>query len=362
MSHISYKGVNVRCFRVQRVAGVTVSTPMEGPEWLQSQGMGQSVNEEQQALLCCPVPVRLAIAAHYQWWFLARSHSPFIRTFSHASMAALSSSNTKALGSAYNLDTDSMELGALTDTGRRACIPYRVLHYLGRYMHESGATGVKANAMDKAGWNQQLRPNSQCYSTMRGDSDELKYGAVGTAKEGHYEEMVEQNGIVRSSHSRMTAFMAAAMPAFQPFLADHFDYTNETLAKLCVPKMVVKKPRSEKTVAMIPRILATSMEVVAEELPPALHWIQHRWCGMWARLVNNEAKGYMQRREEAALVGMAARENLSQWLAKYDRLAAIHYASPTVEAKTVSLNGDGEQFDAGAGIVLSFPGIQNNYA
>jgi hypothetical protein len=86
---------------------------------------------------------------------------------------------------------------------------------------------------------------------------------------------------------------------------------------------------------MIPRYLAYGMEQLAEELPLAVRWIQSRTDCL--RYVTREARKYAETREDEALKAMAARDNVSDWLHQYDTVAALHWSTPTVESREVSM-------------------------
>lgn len=341
--------------------------------FLSTFGLHQSKSESEQALRQCPTMVRLAIASHFTWWFLARAHSAVIRTFAHAFMAACKTPSV-ALEQAYAADIHNglAAPGVLCYTrgygnAVHSVMSYRVLHYFGRYLQDSSASGASANLMQKKDWAAYLRPGVRAYSDHRSTQHDMAPGTVGKIDHTDYD-MAEREGVlVRSSASRWTAYKHGAITALQPFFSvelvpESFDITpfgNCTMYRaMDVPKVWIQKPRSKRLVAMIPRHLAYGMEQVGDELPYAVRHVQED--DTWNRAVRRYIDHYINAREEAAMVAMSKRDSIVAWLQQYDTLAAVNYAMPQVEGRNVCMDESNVEFAAAKDVHLQFPGICEN--
>lgn len=344
---------------------------MTGDAWLRNHGLHAPDSEDSQALRRVPTAVRLAIASHFTWWFLARAHSAVVRTFAHSFFSACRSPMS-ALSQAYQggVNDSCAQVGVIGAVGPHQrslpVMPYRVLHYFGRYLQDIGAAGHNSNNMNKKEWNQSLRPGVRPYSEYRNSDHDKAPGCIGSMAESDYGTADYQGGMVRSSLSRWTDFKAGAITAMQPFfsaglrpdgLGDEFGAFPSVRATT-VPKLMIDKPRSKKMVAMIPRALAYGMEQVGEELPYCVRWVHGN--SDWSIAVKREIKHYLNQREEAALLAMSQRDPIATWLRQYDTIAAINYGMPAVEGRNVGMSVSNIKFNASSSVFIKVPGICEN--
>jgi hypothetical protein len=344
------------------------------PAFLNYFGLQQSESEKGQALRQCPDMVRVAIASHYMWWFLARAHSAVVRTFAHSFMGACRMQNASAMSQSYSAQVNNgLATPGIACVNRgyinavHPVMAYRVLHYFCRYLQEGSAAGANANLMQKSAWVPYLRPGSPVGFEHRHHSQESEPGMVGTVPQRDYEDGYYQDNLVRSSASRWTAYKQGVITAMQPFFSvelvdegtDITPFGECTLHRaMVVPQLLVKKPRSKRMVAMIPRVLAFGMEQVCEELPSAVHWVQTN--DTYRQAVRRQINHYTNAREEAAMVAMSKRDSIVAWLAHYDTLAAIGYAQPQVAGCNVPMTESHVQFNAAKDVCIQFPGICEN--
>lgn len=308
-------------------------------------------DDDQQALRTCPVTVRVAIASHFTWWFLARSHSFVVRNLAHAFMSACHYAPHTALKRVQSLDAPNALLGVMEGRNSQPfpILPYRMLNYFCRNTYDSAAAGYRANLMDKRNWDQSLRPNSPPFSPGRTREHDNRYGCAAYVSQMDYDDMERQGGLVRSSVGRMAAFVDGVRPAMQPFFTTQFVANSSRYQKLHPPGVVVQRRRSSRMVSMIPRHLAHAMEQVAAEVPFAVRFVQRE--GVWREMVQREATKYAEVREDMALRAMASRVPIQQFLAAYDATAAAGYGMPGIEPRV-------EQCPMGEAIAeLKFPGI-----
>ena len=332
------------------------------PELLSSLRVGQSPEEVHQALHQCPNIVRAAIGAQRTLWFLARSYSPYVRTFAHAVVASVSMNAALRViyGSVPGCDEHGMRpkicvqrwptasvpgLGGIGRTIRS--LPYQTLHYFGQYLERMAASGVGANMMGMKDWAHDTRPNRPVESYWS-DSCVGNPGAVAFIDCEDFEYAKSSHMFVRTPHGFMEKFSSAVVPALQPFFSDEFSTVQSGCAveckalyveKLGPPVTLLKRPRSTKSVSYIPQALVTGVEMLSHELPQAMQFIQANED--WKRYVSQESKRYMEQREDHALKAMAQRDGLTEWLAHYDAKSAIGYATPSIEPKSVQFYGQG---------------------
>lgn len=325
-----------------------------GAEFLRERCIDSPADEEQQALRTCPESVRLAIASHFTWWFLARSQSYVVRTLAHAFISACHFAPYTGLKRIKPADGTNHFAGVLEGRAARAfaIMPYRILNYFGRYMHDSAAAGHKANYMDKRNWDQCLRPNAKTFAGGRSRDGDHVFGCAGSIDLDSYEEIEREGGWVRSSVGRMADFCEGVRPAMQPFFTTQFTMAGPHYQKLRAPGVIIQRPRSKRMVAVIPRSLAHGMEQVAAEVPFAIRYV-HR-SGDWREWVQKEATKYAEAREELALQAMARRIPIQHFLAEYDATATVGYAMPGIEPRA-------EQCHMGENVVeIRFPGLNQD--
>jgi hypothetical protein len=366
-------------YRVQPAVSVLVGRPKTDPQIVSPQnfltnfGLHQSKPESEQALRQCPELVRLAIASHYTWWFLARAHSAVVRTFAHAFMAACKSPCV-AICQAYSPEINNGLAGAGIVCNSRGygnavypVMAYRVLHFFGRYLQDAGANGPNANLMQKKDWAAWLRPGMRAYSDHRGTQHDMAVGTVGKVDMDDYDTADREGVLVRSSASRWKAYKHGAITALQPFFSgelvpagyDMTPFTGFTMFRACeVPKLWIQKPRSKRLVAMIPRCLAYGMEQVGEELPYAVRYVHE--SDAWNRAVRKQINHYIENREHAAMIAMSKRDSIVAWLNQYDAIATVHYAMPQVEGRNVCMDESNIEFTAAKEVHLQFPGLCEN--
>lgn len=325
-----------------------------GAEFLRERCIDSPVDEEQQALRTCPETVRLAIASHFTWWFLARSQSYVVRTLAHAFISACHFTPYTGLKCIKPADRTNHLAGVLEGRDARAfaIMPYRILNYFGKYMHDSGATGNKANLMDKRNWDQYLRPNARTFAAGRSRDSDNMFGCAGHVDHDAYDQIEREGGWVRSSLGRMVEFCEGVRPAMQPFFTTQFTMVGPHYQKLRAPGTLIHRPRSKRMVAMIPRSLAHGMEQVAAEVPFAIRYVQG--SEVWRQWVQREAAKYAEAREELAMQAMARRIPIQHFLAEYDATATVGYAMPGIESRV-------EQCHMGENVVeIRFPGLNQD--
>jgi hypothetical protein len=245
-------------------------------------------------------------------------------------------------------------------------MPYRVLHYFGRYLQDNTAAGPNTADMHKKEWDQSLRVGIRPFSDYRNSDHDKATGCVNSLGEHTYNNFDWKGGMVRSSASRWTHFKDGAITAMQPFfsaglrpekMGDEFGAFPSVRA-VSVPKTMIDKPRSKKMIAMIPRLLAYGMEQIGDELPYTMREIHG--TSEYHDTVKREIRHYIERREEAALQAMAQRDPIATWLRQYDTIAAINYAMPTVQGRNVEMVVSNIKFNASAGVFIKIPGICEN--
>lgn len=357
------------CGYVLKNATTTVPERTTVEDMLVQRGIAQSASEREQALHQCPPLVRAAMAAHMQWYYLARSHSPVVRTFVHAALSSMAWMVRPALSVVHIQPgcRGAIKCARGFSGEQHRSLPYRVLHVFGCYLKQMAAYGVKADMMNTRDWPDSVRCNPPASFSMRCSRSEDGPGVVALARQDHYDHALGEGSLVRSTDSRMTAFASAVEMVFQPFLGLEFAPTTNFQASaglsrmlygevLSHPRTMVEKPRSVAFKSMIPRSLAHGMEQIAEEIPYAMRWIQR--CSDLTAYVRKEAKAYAALREDNAMQAMAARDNVSDWLHHYDTLSAMHWAVPWVEPKTVPM-GSGKRNEPtfNHSPTLSFPGL-----
>lgn len=366
-------------YRCQPAVCVKVSRPKADPQIVSPQnflttfGLNQSQSEGEQALRQCPENVRLAIAAHYMWWFLARAHSAVVRTFAHAFMAACKNPCV-AMTQAYSPEVNNGLATAGVISYSRGygnavwpVMSYRVLHYFGRYLQEAGVNGPNANLMQKKDWAAWLRPGMRPYSDHRATGHDMAPGTVGKIDWDDYDTADREGVLVRSSTSRWNAYKNGAITALQPFFSGELVPTGFDMAPFPgftmfratdVPKLWIQKPRSKRLVAMIPRCLAYGMEQVGDELPYAVRYVQE--SDAWNRAVRKQINHYIDNREHAAMIAMSKRDSIVAWLNQYDAIATVNYAMPQVEGRNVCMDESNIEFTAAKEVHLQFPGLCEN--
>jgi hypothetical protein len=368
MSSLCYRPENPLC--VMPTANGKVGL-LDADHWLRNLGLEKPPGEESQALRQCPDIVRLAIASHFTWWFLARAHSTAVRTLAHAffgackaPVAALAQAFAPPAGGCARVGV----IGTFAPKGN-APVPvmsHRVLHYFGRYLQEAAASGVNANQMQKKDWLPHLRPGVRAYSEHRHMTQDIAMGCVGAIDHDDYKHAIWSGVFVRSSASRWADYKAGAITAMQPFFSAEMrpDKTPDECGTFAVnravtvPKVQVTKPRSKRFVAMIPRHLAYGMEQVGAELPYCVRDVQYQ--REWRDAILREVAFYVRQREEAALLAMANRDPMNPWLKQYDTIAAINYGMPAVEGRNVGMSVSNIPFNSSKDVLLRFPGICEN--
>lgn len=371
MSSLCYRPENPLCVvALARPKGESLLVGAN--DWLQRFGLEMQPGEESQALRQCPNIVRLAIASHFTWWFLARAHSTAVRTMAHAFFAACKSP-CPALSQAFvaGQNNGNAQVGVIgtfkpKSNASAPAMSYRVLHYFGRYLQDAAASGSNANQMQKKDWNQYLRPGIRACSEHRHVVNDTAMGCAGAIDHNDYNHADWWGAFVRSSASRWENYKAGVITAMQPFFSA--EMRPVITPKECgtfivnaagtVPKVMVKKPRSNRLVAMIPRHLAYGMEQVGEEMPYCVRWVQYQ--SSWQKAILREVEFYVRQREEAALVAMANRDPINSWLKQYDAIAAINYGMPSVEGRNVGMNVSNVEFNSSKDVLLRFPGICEN--